>query len=91
MADESRSVTRGTLWLLISIAAALIISLATVAAEGAGSWASTIQSHTDELERRESLLEAKVAGLDSKLDAAAKRQEDMLMLLRQHMEDRKHE
>ena len=84
MTDESKTVTRGTLWLIISIAAALIVCFGTMLAEGAGAWASTIQAHTDQLERRESIIEARVASLDVKLDAAAKREEDMLMILREH-------
>ena len=82
---ESRSVTRGTLWLLIAVCSALLIGLATIVGSGAEAWARTVEERGLENQRRITLLEARFAAMDEKLDSSAQRQKDMLDLLREHM------
>ena len=83
--DESKSVTRGTLWLIISMCSCLIMALGSIAASGAASWARTIEDRGIQNERRISSLEASYSAINAKLDASTERQKDVLELLRQHM------
>jgi hypothetical protein len=87
MAPESKSVSRGVLWLIIAMCASLIMALGTVASSGAAAWARTVEDRGIQNERRISTLEAKFSAMDAKLDSSADRQREVLVLLRQHIED----
>ena len=86
---ESRSVTRGTLWLIIAVCVALMGGLTTIAITGAAAWARTVEDRGVDNAKRITVLEAKISGMDAKLDAAAERQKDLLDLLREHMRKEK--
>ncbi len=77
--------SRGTLILILSIAGALILGLATVSGSVITSWANNIQTLGIENQRRITVLEAQYAAIGEQLKASAARQADMLELLREHM------
>ena len=82
---ESKTITRGTLWLVITFCVVLILGLCSASASAVIAWAHTIDERGLENQRRITVLETKFAAMDQKLDSAAERQRDMLELLRSHM------
>jgi len=82
---ESKSVTRGTLWLVLVACGVLIAALARVSTSGIEAWAKTVEDRGIENQRRITALERQYAAIEEQLKASADRQTDMLELLREHM------
>src|SRR3954467_12933656 len=77
LVPESRSVTRGTLWLIVAIAGTMIMLLLGVSMSGAAAWARVIEDRGLSNERRITILEARFAANESKLDSIHEGQRDM--------------
>lgn len=85
---ESRSINRGTLWLIVTVLAALIMALGGVSMTVIGAWARTIEQRGLDNQARITALERQYGAIEEQLRSSASRQADMLDLLREHMRQR---
>jgi hypothetical protein len=83
--EESRTISRGNMWLIITVLVTLLIAVCTLSVSGVQAWARTIEDRGIDNQRRITALERQYAAIDEQLRASAARQSDILELLREHM------
>lgn len=86
MIAESRTITRGTLWLIVTVLVALLLGTISITMSTVRSWAATIEVRGISNEMRIGKLETQFLVIETELRYGREKQEEMLRLLREHMQ-----
>lgn len=82
---ETKSVSRGVLWMVIVISSVLLMSIGNLAAQLMSQRIDVLDKRGVENQVRITILERQYAVIDSKLLDISKSQEQSINLLREHM------
>lgn len=84
--SESRTVPRGVLWMVVTIAGVIIITLATVTASVVSNWALMVDKRGLDNQQRITSIETNMSGIKSQLNSIERIAEDNKALLLQHID-----
>jgi hypothetical protein len=83
--SETKTVSRGTLWLVLYVCAALLTTTVAMSASMVRSWASTVEQRGVDNQKRMGDLEQRWAVVQERLRENAEMDKTILELLREHI------